>query len=409
MLKNRIFKQLRVLVSPLVFLQALVELINLNLKATRDVLFIVSPVDVQTPLGNHYFPDKLEGVIKVVEDHKLSVLYAFHLFSIKNKFERKSDFKRLEILIPLIIISHPIMIIKNFGVIKEVFLNQRFITLKQKIRASLWISLFLLVKPKIIFGIGMDQVILSVCKRMQIETVEVMHGLFDSVRSLFSFTIEPEIVKPGLFLGWHDDFTKMVGKLGISAVTIGYPNTLLQRIDPPLVGLPERKILVTLGSGYKVSVDLNGIMSPELYKYLEEIPSNNLKFRLHPVSCNSKKQILQNSKWLKKEFPDCSLVLPYDESLLESLSSCSFHVSHESSTFFEASLLGITTLLLTPRDSFLVPIPEEITKLNLLYFDKNLFKRKFKNMNQLHLSPRFTAPFQKIALEKILNQLNLIN
>ena len=391
------------------FFQALIELKNLNLKPTRDVLFIVSPVDVQTPSGNHYFPDKLDGVIKVVEDHKLSVLSVFHLFSIKNKFEGKSDFKRLEILIPLIIISHPIMIIKNFRAIKEVFLNQRLITLKQKIRASLWISLFLLVKPKIIFGIGIDQVILSVCKRMQIETVEVMHGLFDSVSSLFPFMNEPEIVKPGLFLGWHDDFTKMVENLGIPAVTIGYPNTLLQRIDPPLEDLPERKILVTLGWGYKVSVDLNGIMSPELYNYLEEIPSNNLKFRLHPVSCNSRKQILQNSKWLKKEFPDCSLVLPYDESLLESLSSCSFHVSHESSTFFEASLLGITTLLLQSKDRFLIPIPEEIIKLNLLHFDKNLFKRKFKNRNQLHLSPGFTAPFQKIVLEKILNQLNLID
>ena len=391
------------------FFQALIELKNLNLKATRDVLFIVSPVDVQTPSGNHYFPDKLDGVIKVVEDHKLSVLSVFHLFSIKNKFEGKSDFKRLEILIPLIIISHPIMIIKNFRAIKEVFLNQRLITLKQKIRASLWISLFLLVKPKIIFGIGIDQVILSVCKRMQIETVEVMHGLFDSVSSLFPFMNEPEIVKPGLFLGWHDDFTKMVENLGIPAVTIGYPNTLLQRIDLPLEDLRERKILVTLGWGYKVSVDLNGIMSPELYNYLEEIPSNNLKFRLHPVSCNSRKQILQNSKWLKKEFPDCSLVLPYDESLLESLSSCSFHVSHESSTFFEASLLGITTLLLQSKDRFQIPIPEEIIKLNLLHFDKNLFKRKFKNRNQLHLSPGFTAPFQKIVLEKILNQLNLID
>ena len=397
------------MISPLAFFQALIELKNLNLKATRDVLFIVSPVDVQTPSGNHYFPDKLDGVIKVVEDHKLSVLSVFHLFSIKNKFEGKSDFKRLEILIPLIIVSHPIMIIKNFRVIKEVFLNQRLITLKQKMRASLWISLFLLVKPKIIFGIGIDQVILSVCKRMQIETVEVMHGLFDSVSSLFPFMNEPEIVKPGLFLGWHDDFTKMVENLGIPAVTIGYPNTFLQRIDLPLEDLPERKILVTLGWGYKVSVDLNGIMSPELYNYLEEIPSNNLKFRLHPVSCNSRKQILQNSKWLKKEFPDCSLVLPYDESLLESLSSCSFHVSHESSTFFEASLLGITTLLLKSKDRFLIPIPEEIIKLNLVHFDKNLFKRKFKNMNQLHLSPGFTAPFQKIVLEKILNQLNLID
>ena len=226
---------------------------------------------------------------------------------------------------------------------------------------------------------------------------------------LFPFIIEPEIVKPGLFLGWHDDFTKMVENLGIPAVTIGYPNTLLQRIDLPLEDSRERKILVTLGWGYKVSVDLNGIMSPELYNYLEEIPSNNLKFRLHPVSCNSRKQILQNSKWLKKEFPDCSLVLPYDESLLESLSSCSFHVSHESSTFFEASLLGITTLLLQSKDRFLIPIPEEIIKLNLLHFDKNLFKRKFKNRNQLHLSPGFTAPFQKIVLEKILNQLNLID
>ena len=408
-MNNSIFKQFKILISPLAFFQALIELKNLNLKATRDVLFIVSPVDVQTPSGNHYFPDKLDGVIKVVEDHKLSVLSVFHLFSIKNKFEGKSDFKRLEILIPLIIVSHPIMIIKNFRVIKEVFLNQRLITLKQKMRASLWISLFLLVKPKIIFGIGIDQVILSVCKRMQIETVEVMHGLFDSVSSLFPFMNEPEIVKPGLFLGWHDDFTKMVENLGIPAVTIGYPNTFLQRIDLPLEDLPERKILVTLGWGYKVSVDLNGIMSPELYNYLEEIPSNNLKFRLHPVSCNSRKQILQNSKWLKKEFPDCSLVLPYDESLLESLSSCSFHVSHESSTFFEASLLGITTLLLKSKDRFLIPIPEEIIKLNLVHFDKNLFKRKFKNMNQLHLSPGFTAPFQKIVLEKILNQLNLID
>ena len=403
------FQHLRILTSPLALFNAFVQLIQLNLRTSRDVVFIASPVDVQTPLGKRYFPDKLEGVIKVVEDHELSVLYAFHLFSIKRKFERSSDFKRLEILIPLIIISHPITIIKNYKMIKEVYVIRQFNSLKQKIRASLWVSLFLIIKPKIIFGIGMDQVILTVCQRMRIETVEVMHGLFDSLNPPFSFRIEAETVKPGLFLSWHEDFTDIIQKLGISAVTIGYPNTLFQSFELPLADSKGNKILVSLAWGDQSSIDPNGIMTSLLYKHLKEIPSNSLRFRLHPVSCNSRKQISQNSRWLKKEFPGCSLVLPYNESLFKSLSTCSFHVSHESSTFFEASLLGKKTVLLQSRQNFHMPVPDEIFEFNLLNFAANLPHTKPKEIHEINSSSRFMAPFKRIELEKILIAANLIH
>ena len=406
---NSIFQYLRILTSPVAFFNALVQLVQLNLRTSRDVVFIASPVDVQTPLGKRYFPDKLEGVIKVVEDHNLSALYVFHLFSIKRKFEKSSDFKRMEILIPLIIISHPILIIKNYKIIKEVYGNRQLNSFKQKIRANMWVSLFLIIKPKIIFGIGMDQVILTVCQRMRIETVEVMHGLFDSFNPPFSFRIDAETVRPGLFLSWHEDFTEIIQKLDIPAVTIGYPNTLFQSFEMPRVDSIGHEILVTLAWGDKSSTDPNGIMTSLLYKHLKEIPSNALRFRLHPVSCNSRNQILQNSRWLKKEFPGCSLVLPYNESLFKSLSTCSFHVSYESSTFFEASLLGKKTVLLQSRENFRMPIPEQIIELNLLEFAENLPNRKSKDTNDMKSSPRFAAPFQRIELERILIASKLIH
>jgi len=408
-LHNSIFQQLRLVISPLAFLYALVELNNLKQKLLRDVVFIASPVDVQTPMGNRYFPDKLEGVIKVVENRKLSFLCVFHLFSISRKLEKKSDFKRLEILIPLIIFSHPIAIMRNYKIIKDEFQCQRLTTMKQRFRASLWVSLFLLVKPKIIFGIGMDQVILSACKRMGIETIEVMHGLFNSEKLPFSFKIETETVKPDLFLSWHEDFTTILRKIGISAITVGYPNTFLHKYNAADKKLEDYKILVTLGWRGVDCVDPNGTMTPELYDYLKQLPSKVLTFRMHPVSCNSRKQILQITKWLKKEFPFCSLASPFDESLLESLANCSYHVSHKSSTFFEASLLGKTTLLVELREKFSIPIPEDINRLKLLQFDKTTFEEKFYNRNELASYQKFKAPFKKTVIEKILAASSLID
>jgi hypothetical protein len=408
-LHNSIFQQLRIIISPFAFFYSLVDLVNLKQKILRDVVFIASPVDVQTPMGKRYFPDKLEGVINVVKKHNLSVLYVFHLFSIKRKFETKSDFIRLEILIPLIIFTNPISFMRNYRITKDELQNQRLTTMKQRIRETLWISLFSLVKPKIVFGIGMDQVILSVCQRMGIVTVEAMHGLFDSERIPFSFKIEPETVKPEVFLSWHEEFTSIVQKLGIPAVTIGYPNTCFEKSYLGTEDLENPKILVTLSWGEKNCIDPNGTMTPELYEYLKNVPSNILKFRLHPVSCNSKKQISQNSKWLKNEFLGCSLVSPFDESLWESLSKCSFHVSYESSSFFEASLLGKNTLLLKHKEKFTLPIPEKINDLELLHFDKNTFSKKNSHRNKITYSSKFTAPFQEKEIEKILVKSNLLN
>ena len=366
---------LRQYLSPFLHPRKLIARFHLLKKLDADIDFVASPADVQTPHGNLFIPDKFQAIIGTAHEASISSLEVFHLFSKSGRYERKSNFIRLELVLLLVYLSNPI---KWFSETKEVFggisrLGQ--ITFRQRIRFAYWRYLFSKIKPKLIFGVGMDQILIASANIQGIKTIEVMHGLFAKGRSPFSFPIKEGNLKPDLFLSWHDDFTRMVVEIGVEAITIGYPN--LPTIRPKAEYRHERPeiSLITLSWGLKDSVDPFGIMSYELHQYLTNLDMTKLRFRIHPVVCQSKREILRVSNWIQLEFPGSKISVPYEESLWEALANCSHHITHESSTFFEASLVGIPTLYMNSRGKLSTHIPRELIELGLVYFDKDLVGR----------------------------------
>jgi hypothetical protein len=363
---------LRQYLSPFLHPRNLVHRFFLLKKLDADIVFVASPADVQTPHGNQFIPDKLQAIIRTAHEEGISSLEVFHLFSKSGRYERKSNFIRLELVLLLIFLSNPIRWISDTKKAFRGISKLGQITFRQRIRFAYWGYLFSKINPKLIFGVGLDQILIASANVQGIKAVEMMHGLFAKGRSPFSFTIREGDFKPDLFLSWHDDFTEMVAELGVDAITIGYPNLPATRSKAEIREERPDISLITLSWGLKDSVDPFGVMSYELHQYLTNLNMARLRFRMHPVVCQSRREILRVSEWILREFPGSKISLPYEESLWDALSNCSHHITHESSTFFEASLVGISTLYMNSGGKLSTHIPRELIDSGHVFFDKDL-------------------------------------
>jgi hypothetical protein len=400
---------LRQYLSPFLHPRKLIQRFHLLKNLDADIVFVASPADVQTPHGDLFIPDKFQAIIGTAHEASISSLEVFHLFSKSGRYERKSNFIRLELVLLLIFLSNPI---KWFSDTKKVFggiskLGQ--ITFRQRIRFAYWRYLFSKIKPKLIFGVGMDQILIASANVQGIKTIEVMHGLFAKGRSPFSFPIKEGNIKPDLFLSWHDDFTRMVAELGVEAITVGYPNLPATRPKADHRDGRPKISLITLSWGMKDSVDPFGIMSYELHQHLTNQDMARLRFRMHPVLCQSRREILRVSDWIQLEFPGSKISLPYEESLWEALANCSHHITHESSTFFEASLVGIPTLYMNSGGKLSTHIPRELIDLGLVFFDEDLVERPSSMNKTLANSITFKTDFDREIVMGIFKEATLID
>ena len=369
-LNNTLF-YLRVYFGPLLSpLKLIFDLKKLNIP-TSDIFFVASPADVQTPSGSLYIPDKLQGIIQIVEKRHLSYSKFFHLFSERSKYENKSSFIRLELLFLLHTLANPVRFYIRLGSILKRTHELGNISSRQKIRFVYWSLLFLEKKPKIIFAIGFDEILIASAKLQGLKTIEVMHGLFAQGHSPFSFETNTELRKPDLFLSWHDDFTAIVNNLGVPAETLGYPNNFPKELKSLTREVRKSGIFVTLSWGLTASADPFGTFNHQMYLYLRDFRTEDFIFRIHPVACQTRQKTLRITKWLEQEFPGCKVSIPFQEPLLEVLASSLLHVTYESSTFFEASLVGIPTLFFNTTGNLNVHIPEELVNKGLVFFNKD--------------------------------------
>jgi hypothetical protein len=400
---------LRHYLSPFLHPRKLIQRFHLLKKLDADIIFVASPADVQTPHRNLFIPDKFQAIIGTTHGASICLLEVFHLLSKSGRYERKSNFIRLELVLLLVYLSNPI---NWFSDIKKVFggiskLGQ--ITFRQRIRFAYWRYLFSKIKPKLIFGVGMDQILIASANVQGIKTIEVMHGLFAKGRSPFSFPIKEGNFKPELFLSWHDDFTRMVAELGVEAITIGYPNLPATRPKADYRHERPEISLITLSWGLKDSVEPFGIMSYELHQYLTNLDMAKLRFRMHPVVCQSRREILRVSDWIQLEFPGSKISVPYEESLWEALAKCSRRITHESSTFFEANLVGFPTLYMNSGGKLSTHIPKELIELGLVFFDKDLVGRPSSTNKTLANSITFKTNFDREIVMGIFKEAMLMD
>lgn len=405
---ENLINYLRQYISPLLSPCVLLYRFLLLKRFDADIIFVASPADLNTPQGDLFISDKLQGIIGTAHEKKINSLEVFHLFSKKGKYEQKTNFIRLELVVILLLISNPFRLIADTKLSFKLVSKLGQTTFRQRIRFAYWGYLFAKIKPKLIFGIGMDQILISSAKSQGIKTVEVMHGLFPQGGSPFSFTIKEGDPRPDLFLSWHDDFTQIITELGVEAITIGYQNHLAGSLKLQNLGERPTSFVVTLSWSLKESVDPFGVMSSELYEYLANLDLSRLSFRLHPVTCQSRREILRVTKWIKHEFPGSKISLPYEQSLWETFANCTYHITHESSAFFEASLLGVPTLFLNQSVKLGVHIPVELMNLGLVLFDKDLIGKSFIGKLGSDHRTVFKADFSKDKVINLFSQAGLI-
>ena len=373
-----------------------------------DIFFVASPADVQTPSGSLYIPDKLQGIIEIVEKRHLSYSKFFHLFSKRSKYENKSSFIRLELLFILHTLANPIRFYSRLGIIFKRTHELGKVTSRQKIRFVYWSLVFLEKKPKVVFAIGFDQILIASAKLQGIKTVEVMHGLFAQGQSPFSFETDTDLKKPDLFLSWHDDFTAIVNNLGVPAETLGYPNTFPRELKSLTREVRKSGIFVTLSWGLAASADPFGTFNHEMYLYLRDFRTEDLIFRIHPVACQTRRQTLRITKWLVQEFPGCHVSIPYQERLLNALSDSLLHITYESSTFFEAGLVGVPTLFFNTSGNQDVYIPEELINNGLVFFNKEFVATQQGRITSADGIRFLEADLKEEKVVRILNQAKLI-
>jgi hypothetical protein len=405
---KRVLNYLTLYFHPFLHFGKLVTNLNFLKELNIDILFVASPADVQTPFDETYIPDKLWGIMECAKKEQVTTLEVFHLFSQKGKFESESRFLRLELLILFRIALNPVRFFSRLKSFTQEISRLGKVTIGQRIRFLLWSHFFLDLKPVLIFGVGMDEILIASARFHNVKTIEVMHGLFMQGKSPFASRVEGKFAKPDLFLTWHDAYTSIVIGLGVASKTLGYPNSISEELNVNMKSDKDKNILVTLSWGVNDSADPSGTTTWEVYKSLHSLRSTNLKFRIHPVICQNKRRLSRIIRWLSYEFPGCQISIPYDESLMVALMNCSLHITDHSSTFFEASLLGIPTLVLNKKGSDILYIPDELLESGLVFFEESFLENyQFRNLLNAQES-FFRAAFKEEVILEILRDSKLV-
>lgn len=231
------------------------------------------------------------------------------------------------------------------------------------------------LKPDVIFTIGATQELLRICQQLGIKVFEVMHGVFNEQEISRDFLVASNL-KPDLFLTWQSCYSELLIKQGLKAFTLGHPN--LKFSEPILRETNASPIyLITLEHSLNDSEDAFGVINKSLFAYAKYLSAEkrNVVFRIHPVVASQRKLFFQVENWLQSNFEKCLIESPLDVNLFESLSKADIQISYRSSTFFEAALLGVPTVLFD--DLSLRQIPYE------LIAEKYVYQAEELNMTDL--------------------------
>lgn len=249
------------------------------------------------------------------------------------------------------------------------------------------------LNPNVVFTIGATQELLEICQQLGIKVIEVMHGVFNETEIPRDF-LKASNYKPDIFLTWHASYSELLTKNGINSITLGHPN--LKFSNPVLKKRePSPNYLITLEHSISNSEDEFGMFERELFSFVKclSVQEVNMIFRVHPVIASQQKLFLQVEKWLLSNFEKCSIESPLQVNLFESLSKVKVQISYRSSTFFEAALLGVPTVLI--GDLSLRQIPDELITANYVHQAKQV-----KNMNMSALVTHELKPLDFIMREE---------
>ena len=314
-----------------------------KLKDTTEndlILFLISPVDINSPSDFGRYPDKVYSLHKLAINLGFRSQIVFHPLVANRKLSNCIPVARID-RIGTIFLAFFFFLCNSKKIKEDRNLSYwwRSSGLLDKLRHHLWRDFLNYSKPRVIFGISVRQFEALACKENSIPIFEVMHGTFSKEQA--------RSVDVDMFLTWDSHYSKNLKALGVETKVIGHPNAEFLEVHKQLPDESVRKILVTLAWGINNSKDPFGLMSRELADLSTELNSlsYNLVFRIHPVTLQKKsREIYAIQNWLEKNYPNSLFTSPDKTSLFQDLRSTLLHITHDSSSFYEAGLLGIPTI-----------------------------------------------------------------
>lgn len=338
-----------------------IKLWYFNRKESRErVLIYVAPSDFNSVNGNEIVPDKVQHLFHLLEKMSFAPMYLMrYTYSAAEYLPIKKLFKSTKILQVTLRLSNLFAIVVKTFIERNAFKVARkdnHTVLSQFAESSLRRAIEEF-NPRFILTIGATQELMTICHLLEINVIEVMHGIIDE-EEITRIWGDPSMRKPNLILTWHDYYTAMVEKLNIRAISLGYPSMAHERVKNQ--DLKQIRILVSLGYGETQSEDPSGTLSKSLFNQIKLLESKNTKFvfRIHPVIASKAKMNKELISWLDQTFEYPEIHSPRFTTLFKSLESTDIHLTKYSSTYFEAALLGIPTIF--TDDLFKLFLPKEV-------------------------------------------------
>jgi hypothetical protein len=334
-----------------------------RLKRERNseyAVIYIAPSNLNSQIDGDLVPDKLHDIILGLESNGIKSVYLIRYY-----LELKESLPFSKICRNDSILQVRIRLYKFFGIMYQSLnaliakkVSNNDYAGKQKLlttflNKSLEDTLREL-RPTFVVSIGATQEFLSICKSLDIKVIEVMHGVLyrEEILKEWGSSIK---LKPSLFFTWHDYYTQILLEFGVNAKTLGYPKINL--------AIPQKKyrskmrILITLGYSHFDFRNPMAVLDEKLFLQLKrlECPETELIFRVHPVVSGDRRLRKRVIHLLNENFENSKIHLPWEKTLFDSFMAVDFHITSNSSSYFEAALFGIPTVFTEDINSLQIP------------------------------------------------------
>ena len=376
------------------------------------IIFVASVRDFQLTSEGAFAPDKFEFWRQEINSLDLSSKLVVMPFSEKQNKNMPKDAHFIE----------PFALPSNFtgigfwaviGLLRNQHTGQPTTRNPQSIYVTkqIWMNFLSYSKPKVVIGVGLTDIVLETCSELGIKTIECQHGIFseNELKRWWKAPSKADSYFPDLFVTWDRHYSEIATKLGINALTLGYPFDF-SKIDQHEAILQERtqssevSIVATLSCRETSGIDPWGMIDADMDFAISALLGSGFRvyLRVHPMAEKDSTRRVKVSRWLNLRYPGSEVIFPSEETILRSLQVADIHITVSSSTILEASYLGIPTLCFSteclswfPDQIMNMGIVKPTNKESILEDVNELIKfptNKFRN-------PLDTQRFRQVVLE----------
>lgn len=318
------------------------------------VVFVIHPDHINCPSQLGLVADKFIDLQSTLIRKEIPFFYTFHPLFFDNKRESLGiNVFRIENLPRALLNLGPLQTIEMLWRAMNPFLNSvKRLAVWDKYRSSVWSVFLREYVPRCVIGIGVDSALVESARGSGIPVFELMHGVFYDEKDMPGASFingERKFLAINGFLSWDRlHYEKMISR-GISTFLIGFPNSS-SAIDQEVRDTDSNSnlnVLFTLSLNEPSASDPFGMFSQELMNQIISLPCTWTKsFRLHPTFHHTKLLSQEVTEWIEQKFPGALVHFPLNVGAFESLKGIDLHVTHHSSFFVEASIMGVPTLIM---------------------------------------------------------------